>query len=315
MVPTKILRNREMKKISILIPTYNAEKDIKALLSGLKNQELRANETIEIIVVDSSSTDETVSIIKEHFPEVIVKVIENSKFNHGGTRNYLASLASGNFLLFMTQDAIPADNHLISRLLDPFENENVYISYARQIPKSDANDLEVFARSFNYPDKDMIKGKENLKSLGIKTFFNSNVCSMCRRDAFYSLGGFPQKVILNEDLIFASKVILSGFYVVYCSNAKVYHSHNYGLVQQFKRYFDIGMAFNETKYLLQYVSNEKEGFRMVVEQQKFLIKKGKVHLMPIAVLEAVVKFVAYNFGKRYNYLPQKVIKKISAYTK
>ncbi|MGR5909261.1 hypothetical protein ACT7C4_01715 [Bacillus pacificus] len=70
---------------------------------------------------------------------------------------------------------------------------------------------------------------------------------------------FHKKVILNEDLILASKVILEGKNVIYTPTAKVFHSHNYNLKQQFKRYFDIGMAFKSTNYLLEHVSNEKRG--------------------------------------------------------
>lgn len=110
-----------MNKISVLIPTYNAEQYIYDLLTRLYNQDLRNNQELEIIIVDSASKDRTISIIEEKFPETIVKLINNQDFDHGGTRNYLASLAKGNILLFMTQDAIPCDNQLISKLVDSLE--------------------------------------------------------------------------------------------------------------------------------------------------------------------------------------------------
>jgi rhamnosyltransferase len=305
-----------MRKVSVLIPTYNAEPYIEELLKSLFNQTLKNDVKIEVIIVDSSSSDNTVKILKEKFPQVILEIIPNKSFNHGGTRNLLASKASGEYLLFMTQDAIPYDCNLIMSLLNPFEtDENIAVSYARQIPKEDANVLETFVRNFNYPPESCIKEKSSLNSLGIKTFFNSNVCSMYRRDLFEKFGKFPENIILNEDMIFASKVILNGYKVYYAADAKVYHSHNYNLSQQFKRYFDIGMAFDEIRYLLKYASNEKEGLRLVINQMNFLIKNKKIHLVPYAFVETCCKFLGYQIGKRHKLLPKNLKRKLSAYMK
>ncbi|MEM5609685.1 hypothetical protein AAHB63_02810 [Bacillus thuringiensis] len=109
----------------------------------------------------------------------------------------------------MTQDAIPYDNQLISKLVDSLEDEEVVVSYARQIPREDANLLEKFARSFNYPEVSILKSKDSIGEMGVKAFFNSNVCSAYKRDWFLQLGKFPTKVILNEDMIFAAKSIFS----------------------------------------------------------------------------------------------------------
>ena len=306
-----------MKKtmVSVLIPTFNAEKDIELLLKKIYDQKLKENQELEVVIVDSSSTDNTINVIREKFPSVIMKVIDNEKFNHGGTRNYLADISRGDYLLYLTQDAIPYNQELIQELLSSFENQNVEICYARQIPKKDAKPLEVFARNFNYPDKDTIKDKSKLKDLGIKTFFNSNVCSMYRRTAFEAYSQFPDNIILNEDMILASKVILDGKFVSYNSRAMVYHSHNYNLKQQFKRYFDIGMAFHQTSYLLKYASNEKEGVRMVINQIKYLYSQKKPIYIPYAIVESGMKFIGYNMGKKSRYIPLPLKRKFSAYMK
>lgn len=304
-----------MSKISVLIPTYNAAGYLSELIPGLLNQKRSSNDELEIIVVDSSSTDRTQDILSRDYPEVTVHTIENKQFDHGGTRNLLANLATGDFLLFMTQDAIPYNDELIVNLKSEFADENVLVCYARQIPKRDASPLEVFARSFNYPDRRVVKDQAAIKELGIKTFFNSNVCSMYRSSDFHKNGGFPEKIILNEDMIYASKVVFVGKKVVYVAEARVYHSHNYSLKQQFKRYFDIGMAFDETKYLLEHASNEKEGMRMVKKQLKYLIEMKKPYLIPYAILEAASKFIGYNLGKRHQKMPHKWKRRYSAYMK
>ncbi|MCP8617499.1 glycosyltransferase family 2 protein [Salirhabdus salicampi] len=301
-----------MHKVSVLIPTYNAHNYIIDLLSKLSNQEI-GNDELEIIIVDSSSKDDTVELVQNNFPNVQVFVIPNDQFDHGGTRNLLVSKASGDYLLFMTQDAIPYDNYLIQNLLSSF-TDDVLISYARQIPRESAKPTEQFARSFNYPDRGVIKDKSTIEELGIKNFFNSNVCSMYKREVFDSYQ-FPEKIILNEDMILASETILDGYKVCYAHEARVYHSHNYTMLQQFKRYFDIGMAFKDTEYLLKYASNEKEGAKFVKQLLRYLFKKRYYYLIPVAVLETMAKYAGYLLGKNHKKLPVTVKRTLSAYMK
>lgn len=304
-------------KVSILIPTYNAKNYIDDLITKLDDQVLPDGCKCEIIMVDSSSTDGTKQMVEEKYPNVLFHTIPNKEFNHGKTRNLLAHLASGDYLLFMTQDAIPYNYQLINSMLSNFEDDMVQIVSARQIPREDANPLEKFARSFNYPDIKMIKHKGKINEWGIKTFFNSNVCSMYRASLFHGgeFNGFPEDVILNEDIIFSYHVIMNGYKVIFDNKAMVYHSHNYSLKQQFKRYFDIGIAFRDSKFMLDNVSNEKEGMRMIKEQMKYLFKHKYFFHIFYSVLEAGTKFVGYNIGKRHELLSQNVKRKLSAYMK
>jgi rhamnosyltransferase len=304
-----------MITVSILIPTYNAENYLLDLINGLYSQVVGDEVNIEIIIIDSSSTDNTISIINDHFPAVKYKIINNKEFDHGGTRNLLASMATGEYLLFMTQDAIPYDPYLIQNLLEPMENSDIIVSFARQIPKKDAHSIEVFMRGFNYPYQSQIKDRNDIEQIGIKTFFNSNVCSLYERKSFEKLGKFPEEIILNEDMIFASKAILNGFKVSYTADAKVFHSHNYTIVQQFKRYFDIGMAFEQTKFLLEHASNEKEGFRLVLNLWKYLVRNNKANLIPYSIIETAAKYVGYLFGKKHFLFSYNLKRKFSAYMK
>ncbi|HDR7827318.1 TPA: glycosyltransferase [Bacillus anthracis] len=306
----------QKKKVSVLIPLYNAEVFIRDLMRKLEVQSLPKDVSMEIITVDSSSSDNTVAILNKEFPKVKCTVIKNKDFDHGGTRNLLMRQSDGDYLLYMTQDAIPVDNYLIANLLAQFEDENVKIVTARQIPRENVSPLEKFARNFNYPAESKVKTKESIDELGIKTFFNSNVCSMYHRTLFREpFKGFPEKIILNEDMILAYETIMSGYKVVYEAEAKVFHSHDYSLKQQFKRYFDIGMAFDETSYILENVSNEKEGLRMIKAQQGFLWRNKKFLYIPYSLCESVVKLLGYKVGKKHQMLGYRVKKKLSAYLK
>lgn len=303
-----------MEKISVLIPTYNASRSVNYLLEKLNEQILPSNYQLEIIIMDSSSQDKTREFVRNKFPEVKLKTIKKENFGHGKTRNELQKISEGEFILFMTQDALPKNNKLILNLFNSFKDSKVAIAYARQIPYSNANQLEKFARNFNYPGDKIIKTKNNISELGIKTFFNSNVCSMYRTQEFLKAGGFEENLILNEDMVLASNLILKGYKVVYNSEAMVSHSHNYNLKQQFKRYFDIGMAFRQTSHLLKYASNEDEGKKMLITILNHLHNKRKYYLIPLILLEFVSKYSGYILGKNYKILPKYVRKKVSAYT-
>jgi rhamnosyltransferase len=134
-------------------------------------------------------------------------------------------------------------------------------SYGRQIPKEDANPIERFGRSFNYPSKGLVKSIENSPPLGVKTFFFSNCFPAIKKEAFKEVSGFPEKTIMNEDMCLVAKFLQKGYRIAYQADAAVYHSHNYSLAMQFKRHFDIGVFFNRNRWMRDLARSDKEGVK------------------------------------------------------
>lgn len=277
-------------KISVIIPTYKAEKKIKQLLNNLIQQTLSP---YEIIIIDSSSDDKTLQLAKNMGAQTLQ--IPKSQFNHGETRNMAAHNATGEVLLFMTQDAIPADKYLIEKLISPLNIDNVVASFARHIPYENATPLEEFARRFNYPEKEYIRGKEDIQSFGIKTFFFSNVCSAVKKNIFFDVGAFP-RVKANEDMILSAKLITKGFKIAYVPEAKVIHSHNYFLSKQFIRYYNIGSSLRNNKWILDLTRLEGEGIKFLKEEIIFLKDRHKYQWIPYAIVEAITKYIGYRLG-------------------
>lgn len=219
-----------------------------------------------------------------------------------------ATALQGAFLLFLTQDAVPENEHLIEELFRPFSEKQVCAAYARQLPAADCHILERYTRSFNYGTESRIKTKEDLPKLGIKTFFCSNVCAMYRRSAYEELGGFERHTIFNEDMIFAGRLIQSGKAVAYCADARVIHSHNYSGLQQFHRNFDLGVSQAEHPDIFKMAKSESEGIRMVKQTAKWLVSIRKIHLIPVLIWQSGCKFLGYQLGKHYRKLPARVIR-------
>lgn len=284
--------------ISVVIPTYNAEQYIDGLLKSLIEQTVRP----EIVVIDSSSSDRTVEIAESRGAKVLR--IRKEDFNHGGTRNLGVEKTSGDLVVFLTQDAMPSDPDCIANLTRPLEDSEIAASYGRQLPREDAVPTEKFARCFNYPEKSSLKSWSNIPELGIKTFFFSNVCSAVRKKEFKKVGGFPEKLIMFEDMLLAARLLQDGYKIAYAAGAKVVHSHNYNWVQQFRRYEMAGLSFSGNPWFLEYAKGRNEGISFLKEEMKFLVKRKMYYWSVYALIEAMFKFAGYSLGLNYEKLPK-----------
>lgn len=301
----------DKKRIEIIIPTYKPGKQLEELLGRLEKQTLLPD---QIHIVDTRSGDfpekwEMAERLEESGIPLKITHIEKSDFDHGGTRAMAADMSQADFLIFMTQDALPANPYLIHNLMKAFEEEKIGAAYARQLPRKDCRLLERYTRSFNYPKESRIKSQEDLPALGIKTYFCSNVCAAYRKDIYDSLGGFEERTIFNEDMILAGKIIQSGYRIAYVADAEVFHSHNYSCRQQFKRNFDLAVSQAEHPEIFEEVRSENEGIRLVKTTAGYLLKVRKPWLLFPLFFQSASKYLGYRMGKRYQKLPRWVIRR------
>ncbi|NBH81403.1 glycosyltransferase family 2 protein [bacterium C-53] len=295
-------------KIDVIIPTYKPDQKFLKLVYELNRQTVKPD---RILVMNTEEKYYNSLIygtrFKEDNPNVKVVHLGRREFNHGKTRNEGAKRVDGQILVFMTQDAIPADEHMIEELLRPLTNKSVAVSYARQIAAEDCRPVEAFTRNFNYPDTDRVQSLETLQEMGIKTYFCSNACAAYKTYVFKDLGGFPGFTIFNEDMIFAAKVIQSGKKIYYASGAKVIHSHNHGGKKLFRRNFDLGVSQADHPDIFGAVSSEGEGVRLVKETAEYLKRQKKAYMIPELIYKSGCKYIGYKLGINYKKLPSKVI--------
>lgn len=290
----------------VIIPTYKPGSEFKELMEGIKRQKKRPNRILVINTEEAFWNKEF-----EFIMDFEVIHIKQKDFDHGGTRKMAASLVTGDFFVCMTQDARPKDDKLFLRLLENFKDEKVAICYARQEVDEKASSLEAFTREFNYPKEKKIKTKEDERTLGIKAWFSSDVCAMYRKSAYEEAGGFAPKTIFNEDMLMAHEVMERGYKVVYEPEARVIHYHEYSLSAQFHRNFDLGVSHREFQSIFSKVSSEKEGGKYVKMTIFYLMKKGKIFLLPKFFFHTVAKYLGYKLGKNYNKLPKWLVLKFS----
>lgn len=293
--------------VDLVIPVYKPDEKFDQLMQMLQRQ------TYPIGKILIMNTEKAYFPKKgyEKMPNVEVRHLKKKEFDHGGTRDSAASLLTGELILFMTQDAVPADEYLVEKLAAAFEDGNVAAAYARQLPAADCELLERYTRSFNYPPKSGVKSARDLPKYGIKTFFCSNVCAMYRRSVYERLGGFEKRTIFNEDMIFAGKIIQNGGRIAYVAEARVIHSHNYGNMEQLRRNFDLAVSQAEHPEIFSMAKSEREGIRMVKQSAKYLLHIRKPWLIINMVVKSGFKYTGYLLGKSYRKLPKKLILKIT----
>lgn len=299
--------------VDVIIPTYKPDAGFFDLLDKLNGQTVKIR---KILVVNTEEKYFHQLVygrrFKEEYSNLAVKHISAHEFDHGGTRRRAVTESEADVFVMMTQDAIPADDRLIERLLLALEQKDVAVSYARQLAKEDAGEIEKYTRVFNYPAESVIKAAEDIPKLGIKTFFCSDVCAAYKRSVYEELGGFVKKAIFNEDMIFASKAVKAGYRIAYAADAQVYHSHNYTGAEQFRRNFDLGVSQACHPEVFEGISSESEGISMVKKTVGHLWENGHKKEIFRLIYASGCKFIGYRLGKSYRKLPMNWILKCTS---
>jgi rhamnosyltransferase len=231
--------------------------------------------------------------------------IAAADFNHGGTRTLaLQNVPAGtDVVVFMTQDALLATPDALQALQSAFADPTVACAYGRQLPHTDAKPLAAHARAFNYPATSRTLSMADQPQLGLKTCFLSNSFAAYRLADLLTLGGFPSNVILGEDMSVAARLLMVGKRLAYVAEACAYHSHNYTLAQEFRRYFDTGVFHTRTPWLLQTFGDVGgEGLRFVRSELAYLWRQDPAWI-PIAVVTTILKWLGYKLGRIEAYLP------------
>lgn len=298
------------KTVAVLIPTYRPDKKFSRLLQMLQHQ---THPVKQIIIMNTEK-----SLWNERgydgIPGMEVHHVTKAEFDHGGTRKKGMRYVRADVCVCMTQDAVPADNELIERLVEAIYQKSedpIACAYARQLPDKGCHVIEQYTRAFNYPAESRVKTIADLPKLGIKTYFCSNVCAAYQMEIYNRLDGFVDSAIFNEDMLYAAQVIDAGYGIAYAADAKVIHSHNYSCSQQLHRNFDLAVSQAEHPEVFEDVPSEGEGIRMVKQTMQYLIDEKKAYLIPRLVMQSGSKYLGYQLGKHYKWLPMTLVRKLT----
>jgi rhamnosyltransferase len=226
--------------VTVAIPIYNGEELLKSLIDAVMTQ--KTKRSVEILVIDSGSTDSTLEILKE-YPKVQLHQIPNSEFGHGKTRNLAVQMAKGEYVLFLTQDAVPAHEHWLEAMVEPFEvSDKVGCVVGKQIPWSNApvtikREVSIVFRGLGPDDSISLQRKNDItQELNLVNTFMSDTNSAVRKDLHAKIPF--RDVNYAEDQGLGIDIIDAGYYKAYSPLGSVDHSHNYSAREYFRRKFD-----------------------------------------------------------------------------
>lgn len=281
-------------KIVLFIPTYNAGSDFETVLKLIKEQSKFID---SVYIIDSNSSDDTQKIAKEFVSKV--DTISPKDFGHGKVRTIAAKkFLDYDYMIVMTQDVYLQKNAIENIINFMTINTSCGVVYGKQeVDLKKGNIFEAFSRTFNYPENSAIKSLKDKKKLGIKTIFSSNAFAIYDLKKLADVNFFDENLSFSEDMHVAYKMINNEYSVGYCAEAKVYHTHNYGVKDEYSRYKSIGEFHNQNKYIQdEFGSNNNEGIKLVKNELKFLLKKNKAHLIPESIIRTIFKFLGYKKG-------------------
>ncbi len=290
--------------VSIIIPTKNAGPGFYKTLKAWKNQICECD--LEIVIIDSGSTDDTISIARKFNAKIIT--IPHKEFQHGSTRNLGIKYSKGDFLIYTVQDAVPADYYIIQRFLSNFKDyPELKAINGRQIPnpKEFTNPLE-WKKCFDKLNVYKFNPEEFIKLSPEEQYqisFWDNVLAIYKRESLAELP-FPS-VNFGEDIIWGYFALKKGWTLARNYSCCVYHYHHYNCKRNFNRTF---AAFVQTyvfwNYVRKYPSPVKT-FASVTYKMLFKQKSNKKFYWLIYNYKFwLCKYLAY-FYFRVNLLFQK----------
>ena len=231
---------------ALIVPIYNPG---SLWAEWCKRYLLQSVKPINVLFIDSSSDDGHFDV--SMIPNAIVVKIPKHDFSHGATRMLgLRYLNDAEFVIYMTQDALLSNNDSFYNLILTLRDPEISAVFGRQLPHEGASLLASHARYYNYPGFSYVRKRADIKKYGLKTCFLSNSFAAYKIRDLKNVGGFPDGLILGEDVVVAARLILSGRSIAYNANAQVNHSHEYSLGAEFKRYFDIGIFHRQAADVL-----------------------------------------------------------------
>ena len=257
---------------------------------------------LDILVVDSSSQDATADIVRgyeAHYPgRVRLMQIAREDFDHGGTRDLALRQTAGEYMAFLSQDALPANGQLVENLLAGFSKPSVAAVCGRHVARLDAPLYERLTREFNYPATASVWGERDIARCGVKAYFFSDTCAAYRREAYLAVGGFDAPVEANEDMLMAAKLFHAGYELAYEPAAAVIHSHDHTLRQEFERHEGEGFVMWRYRERLQGADVISEGRRLVRFVLGALLKQGRIDQMCVFLAHVCARYAGNRAGIR-----------------
>ena len=260
------------KTCSIVIRAYNEERHIGRLLDGISQQTIK---DVQVILVDSGSSDRTVQIAAERGAEIVR--IAPETFSFGRSLNSGIQQARNEFIVIASAHVYPVYPDWLEQLLKPFSDEKVALTYGKQRGNEESDFAEQQIFRHWYPDSSAADQDHP---------FCNNANAAVRR-SIWEFHPYDEKIPALEDLAWAKWVCDQGYRIAYCSEAEIIHVHKQNWESIRNRYRREGMAFKQIypqehfslrDLMKLFLTNTLNDFRTSFQEKKGLSVLGKITL-------------------------------------
>jgi rhamnosyltransferase len=296
-------------RTSIIIPVLRPGRLLGAMLDALGRQSVRPH---EVLVVETGADEQNAREVTGRGWTYLS--VDPDAFDHGGTRTAAARQASGEVLVFFSQDVLPAHPETLGTLLEAFsEQPDVAACYGRQLPSEDAHPFERVKREFLYPAGSQSRDLVDRGQLGFRTAQMSNAFAAYRRSDLEAVGWFGERRIMCEDVAVAARLLLEGRRIRYVAESMVVHAHRAGFLDELRRYFDIGSAHANDRWIVEAFGQPgRDGRRYIGFGSRRLREMGRGRLIPAFLAQGVAKRAAFALGRRHAWMPVSVRRALSS---
>ena len=296
--------------IVIVIPVFRPDGRLKMCIERLLRQSVMPDRILLNVLYENPVDREIPEVYMDE--RIEVRYTPREEYDRAGSIDTILRELDSDIVIFMVQTAIPQNRYLVEKLTEPFKEKRTAVVYGRHMTDDECSPIECCVRQFNYPPKGMTKSLEDAGKLGIRTFFNSNVCAAYRRRAYLETEGFGKRMIAGEDMLAARRLLEKGWQAVYAPEAEVIYYRNDDLHGLWKRNFDIGVAHAEHPEMLENTKPGKEGVRLVRVTSALLRQNHMEEYLGEVLTRSIVRYLAYQLGRNYERLPEGVVRKCSA---
>ena len=270
--------------VSIVLRTYNEEKHLDELLSSINKQETD-NVDVEVVIVDSGSTDNTLKIAEKYQCRILH--ISSEDFTFGRSLNLGCDGADGDYLIFISGHCIPVEKLWLQKLIQPLIDGSAAYSYGKQVGNGDSKFSECQLFSKYYP---------NVSSIPQNGYFCNNANAAILKKV-WKLNRFDEELSGLEDMELARRIQNNGMSIAYVSEAAVYHIHE-------ETWANIRTRYEREAYALQHIMPEVHvGFsdfiRYFVSAVLFDVSEAVQSKRFVRVLPEIIMFRLMQFWGSY----------------
>ena len=259
--------------VDLIIPTYKPDKTFLDAVDAMASQTVSLDKIL-VVNTEQKFFDRLVysaKFLDEH-KSLDVRHISKREFDCGKTCNFGVKISTADFFIIMSQDVIPESEEVVSGLVHALESDpKCAIAYARQVVPDGYSETEKYLKRYFFPEDSAVLTAKDADSIKNGSLRHFNGCAAYRRSILDEIGGFPDHIICDEDMVYASKVLSEGYKISYVSDAVVVDYTRTLDKEQSKKAFDFGVCVLKNPDTFDYIAvreNSKKIEKMLVSHLK-----------------------------------------------